>query len=441
MARGILDNRYGLGALLGQMFGGKRKMYDVFGYAGHGQITYEQMEGKYRRQDVASRIVEAPANALWSNPPIISANDEAWNDAWNKVVSKGLWKAISRVDKLAGMGDFAILLLGISGATNIDTPAKSRHVDAPLRDVLYFQPYAVSAVTAIALSQDVTSEDYMKPERYTIQQQSVVTQGSGDLTNTKGKSIAAKTINAHASRCLHVAENCLMNEVYGNPRLERVWNLLDDLLKVAGGTAETFWLMANRGMQVDVDKEMELTDEDAEALTQEVEDYIHQLSRFIRTRGVKVTSLGSDVPDPQNIFNMIIALISGATGIPKRILLGSEAGQLASQEDRNNWAERIEERRTEFGEPVIVWPLIRLLTNAGVLPRVEGLEVKIEWPNAFRTSPLERAQESSNRARAASNIAKAMEMNPKLISLDEGRAMLELTPQEPVVLEATASQS
>ena len=50
----------------------------------------------------------------------------------------------------------------------------------------------------------------------------------------------------HASRVIHVAEDILDDEVYGIPRLEPLYNYLDDLLKVVGGSAEMFWLDAKR---------------------------------------------------------------------------------------------------------------------------------------------------------------------------------------------------
>src|SRR5690606_33041328 len=125
----------------------------------------------------------------------------------------------------------------------------------------------------------------------------------------------------HASRVVHIAENCLENNVFGSPRIERVYNLLDDLLKVVGGSAETYWLTGNRGIHIDIDKDMEMDPTDEKNLTDEVEEYQHQQRRFIRTRGGKVTNLGTDVADPTGVFNVLIAMLSGATGIPKRILI------------------------------------------------------------------------------------------------------------------------
>ena len=198
-------------------------------------------------------------------------------------------------------------------------------------------------------------------------------------------------------------ENPLEDEVFGIPIIEKVYNLLDDLLKVSGGTAETYWLTGNRGIQVDVDKEMEISPADAAALSTEIDEYMHQLRRFIRTRGVDMNVLESKPPNPKDVFSMIINLISGTTGIPTRILLGSEAGQLASEQDRANWAERIDERRDLFAEPNMLWPLVDLFQEVGLLS--EG-EVTFEWPSAFIQNPLEIGQTQAQTARAIGNISR-----------------------------------
>ena len=100
---------------------------------------------------------------------------------------------------------------------------------------------------------------------------------------------------------------------------------------------------------------------------------------------------------------MIVNLISGTTGIPTRILLGSEAGQLASEQDRANWAERIDERRTLFCGPRILEPLADRFQEMGVLS--EGT-VEFEWPPAFIQNPLEIGQTQAQTARAIGNISR-----------------------------------
>lgn len=407
--------RLSIANLVGRQMFGQRDLYATFGYSR--VIRYIESWQRYRRQDIFARVIDAPVSAIWSNPPSIVSTNEAWNKAWNElVVNHNLYRTLARLDKMAGLGDYALLLVGFDGMSpNLTEPVVLKSG----RKVTYMQPYDYASAQITRLITDPTSPRYLKPELYRVlpmlQEQPKPTGGWPIVP-----------FQLHYSHAVHIGENFLTDEIFGSPRAERIWNLADDLLKVCGGSAEMYWLAANRGMQMDVDREMELSTEDEDALSQEIDEYMNNLRRFIRTRGVKIHNLGSDTPDPTGVFRMLVQMISGATGIPARILVGSEAGQLASTQDRANWADRIQERRTEYVEPTILYPLIRLLTNAGVLP-TEGT-ITITWPDAFQLSPLEKSQMASAQALAASNLAKVQITAPKLLSNDEARGIINFEP-------------
>ena len=414
----VLLQRATLALRAGLQFDGERDLYKVFGYKN--DPKFMDYLAKYTRQDIVARVVDAPAAALWRNPPEITGSDsftKIWDDL-NKQYR--IWNKLERVDRLCGLGQFAVLLVGFDDGNNPEMPVRGRNGTK----ILYLQPYSVNAAVVTKSNSDPADERYGKPEEYeiTVTDPSVA---SIAPAATKRATSTTKTILVHYTRVLHVAEGLLEDDVYGVPRLGKIYNLFDDLAKVVGGTAETYWLTANRGLQADVDKEMDLNKDDAKALTDELEEYQHQLRRIIRTRGVTIKPLGSETPNPEPTFNMLIALVSGATGIPRRILLGSEAGQLASEQDRANWAERIEERRNNFGEPLVLDPLIKLLHNAGVLPTDD---VAYKWPEAFRMNPLERAMEMAQQARAATNFSKQFPNSQPITTQEEAREMMNLPP-------------
>lgn len=388
------------------MFGGRRNLYDVFGYDPN--PSYQQRLFKYMRQDIAARIVDAPASALWTNPPLVTSTDPVWNELWDDLIARfNLFSNVERVDKLAGIGRFSLLLIGFNDGGRLDTPVNTRAITQKDEKILYLQPYGEGTVKIKAYNQDPSSSDFMKPLIYTIFPMDEVIVGWD--RNTSGNAKLNSSFDVHASRVVHVAENILENSVYGSPRMERVYNILDDILKVTGGSAETYWLIANRGLHIDIDKELDIDPTDAKNLADEISDYTNQLTRVIRTRGTKVNSLGSDTPDPSGVFKMLVATLSGATGIPQRIIIGSEAGQLASEQDRANWADRIDERRANFGNPNVLFPVIKKLARSGYFSSDPNLQITVEWPNAFKMSPLENAQTSAQHARSATNFAKAIE--------------------------------
>jgi hypothetical protein len=176
----------------------------------------------------------------------------------------------------------------------------------------------------------------------------------------------------HWTRVLHIADGLLDDNVFGEPRLQCIWNRLDDLEKVAGGGAEAFWRRADAGIQFDLDPTLELDDPAKDAMKKQVEAYEHEMKRMLTTRGVKIKQLGSDVADFSNSVNSIISLISAGTGIPQRVLMGSEQAKLASKMDRSNWDERVEDRRKDYATPHVVRPFIDRMLELGVLPQPEG---------------------------------------------------------------------
>lgn len=380
----------------GISMGGQRDLYSVFGYKD--RLDYKDFIAKYKRQDIAKRIIDKPVNALWSDPPTLSG-DDTFVKAWDALLEQvPVFHFIQRLDKLAGLGRFAILVLGFSKGA-LDTPAQA----SADNKLLYLQPYGEASVTISEWDTDQNSPRFGLPKTYRVDP------GKFDTTGLANSVLpqSSTSFDVHWTRALHVAEGALETPVYGSSRLESCFNILDDLLKVSGGSAETYWLAGNRGLHVDVDKEMELDPEDEKALSEEFTEYQNELRRIIRTRGVKVSELGGAVADPKGPFSIIMALLAANTGIPQRILMGAEAGQLASQQDRASWAQTCEERINEYGQPVVFLPFLQRLISAGVLPEPKGLS--IVWPDSFKMNPLERAQTSAQMARSAANLSKALQ--------------------------------
>lgn len=413
LSRMVLAFRAGL------QFGGNRDLYAVYGY--NSKPVFKDYLARYVRQDIAKRIVNAPASATWKTPPEVTGN-ASFDTAWKELVKQyKVWNVLERLDRLTGIGQYAVLLIGLTGNSNLIKPVSGKS------SVLYFQPYSEGSATIKKYDDQSTSPRFGLPLSYELK-----------VSDASLGGFKSKEVTVHYTRVVHVAEDCLENTVFGIPRLQGVYNLLDDLAKVVGGSAETYWLMSNRGMQVDVDKDMDLSTSDAKALSTEIEEYHHQLRRFIRTRGVKINNLGSDIANPKDTFEVLMALVSGTTGIPKRILLGSEIGQLASAQDRANWADRVEERRTNFVEPAILSPFIDTLIAAKVLPESD---YSIKWPVAFKMTPLEETQKMAQFARAATNLSRQYQFGTPVTTQEEARESLGLDPLKGPSYELSPTQT
>jgi hypothetical protein len=387
--------------LSGVTHDGARDLYAQFGYERFPENRH--FVAKYHRQGIAKRIVNAPVLATWTDPPTVTTSNQNFMDAWEDLAEETkFWAHLIRLDKLARLGRYAVMVIGYDDGGRLDQPVRK----SLERKVLYLQPYHEGAVDIQKYEEDSSNKRYGKPVLYNISPNKFHVDGISVQQPTGASTmVIRKPFLVHHSRLVHVAANLLEDSTFGTSDLECVNNDLDDILKVSGGSAEVFWLTANRGMQVDLDKEINLDPEEADALKQEVDDYQNQLGRIIKTRGVKITNLGSDPPSPKDAYDVLVQQISSATGIPQLVLQGAASGHLSSQQDRASWSERVAEGVTEYAEPVVLRPCIENFVEAGALPQPRDLQ--IHWPEAFKMNPLERGQASAQMARSAANLAKS----------------------------------
>lgn len=399
-------------------------LYETFGYKR--SLTYMDFARRYRRQDVAKRIINGTVDTTWKSMPEFRDSDTSqeadtrFEQDVKKLLKKfGLISKCKRADKLACIGRYSIMVIG-NKHSKLSDPLKTDMTDVD--DIAYISVYSENQATIGEYYTDTGSDLFGKPKMYNISTASTDVEDRGQKT---GASQPQSVIQVHASRVIHVVDEILETEVFGVPKLEAVINLLDDLLKISGGGAEMFWLGAYQGMVFNVKDNYNLTPEDGKAMNEEIEKYVNKLQRFIKTRGIEVTTLGSTVSSPQYHFDMIIGLIAGASNIPKRILLGSEAGQLASSQDQDNFFSYISSRRNEFAENIILRPLIDKLVEAGAIDKPQGGEYEVAWKPLFEQTPTERATNASNIANAAKAMSPLGDAT-EVITVPEFREMIGL---------------
>lgn len=374
-----LMGRYQFGRVAGRSYEGKRDIYDALGYPT--VITPQMYREEYLRNGVGARVVESFPKATWrkggtliedDNPEVTTPFEKAWETLDEKF---GLWSLFQRLDILAGLGRYAIMVFGAPG--KLHEPLDKLTVD----QLSYFSLYSEENAPIQSWDTSEESPRYGLPTSYQLRRVQFDTMSMGSGTTPI---LLGTTRVVHFSRVLHVSDGLLEDNVYGIPRLERIWNRLMDLEKVTGGGSEAFWRRADGGMQFELDPEMRLgetAEEEKAALTamkEEVEEYVHGLKRYLTTRGMTINRQGSDVANFAGPAAAIIDQIASATGIPQRILTGSERGQLASSQDKSNWDERVSDRRTDFAETRIVRPFVNRLVELKALPAAK--EYRVEWP-------------------------------------------------------------
>lgn len=401
-----------------------RNLYTAFGW--DAKVSPKDMWAMYNRGGIAHRIVHSYADAVWGSPPEVQVKaNKKWVTSWDELAAdQNIWSILNRLDSLSQLGQYAILLVGIKGSGKLDTALKADMADS---EILFLQPYSDRSAVITAWGIDPTDERFNLPTEYTIYPNRAM-QEDGQFQLDNGSKIPSPgmSFKVHWSRVIHVAQGQLEHSTFGTPKLWAVWNYLTDLMKVVGASSESYWQMANRGMHVNIDPELDLEEEDEASLSQEVAEYIDGQRRFIRTRGAEVKSLGSDVANPDGPAKLLVTLIAGTSRIPQRILTGSEAAHNASTQDKGNWADAVDDYRQLTSTPCFMKPLIEGFIRMGVLGKIKLSKVMLQWPNAYKLSPLESAQKANQRAAAANNLAQAVTRLPNLIDRQEAREWVDL---------------
>jgi hypothetical protein len=384
----------------GITYRGKRDTYEALGYKK--LLTAIDFRQRFNRNGIANRLVKAMPDATWKqgfeviedeDPTTETPFEKLWDafDTKHKLTSK-----FRKGDILSGIGRFGVLVIGLPGAPN--TPVERV---ASLDDIAYFMAYSEETVSIFQWDLDPTSPRYGRPLMYQLQRVLAPTPGN----------VSANTsisIQVHWTRILHLADGLLDDEAYGEPRLQAVWNYIDDLEKISGGGAEAYWRRADGGTQWDLDPEIEIEGEDDDSpdtanpepsakkagIKKQIDEMEHGLRRNIFTRGVTMNRMGSDVAPLKDPVDTVIGLISASTGIPQRVFMGSEQGKLAAQADRSNWDDKVAARRDDYAGPMIVRVLVDRLIGWGALPK-PAVPYQVRWSQIRVMDDLQRAQVAS----------------------------------------------
>lgn len=386
-----LQSRLGFSRQAGMQFDGRRDLYEVFGYSK--EPTFENFKVMYERNGLARRIVEAVADETWRKDPVI-VDGEIKSNGTQELTPflKGYMEIVDRLRVLqhfrnadinCGIGRWSLIYMGMAGAEDLQAPLakpKSRTVDP--RRLLYMATYDEGQVPEFKeIDKVISSSRYGQPVIY-----KVYPSGTRDVSGER---------LVHYSRVLHVAENLRRSPTIGVPRLQAVLNNLYDMEKVTGSAAEAFWLGVYQGFVFQVKDDYEVPkvgDAASNDLEAQIEAFVHKMNRYIMAEGLeKAEAIRSDISSPNDHFRMLISLIAGATSIPQRILIGSERGELASDQDDKNFADFVDVRRTKFAEVQFIRPFVQFLIDQGLVPAPTYGAFKIEHQSLFELNEVERA--------------------------------------------------
>ncbi len=388
--------RANLAVRLGYQYGGDRDMYQALGYPMPADLGYDDYAARYSRQDIARAIIDRPIRVTWRGPlQIIESDDDKetpLEKAWMELEDQlGMKSRFVRLDKLTGLGRYGVLLLGLSDVQKKEDYALP--VQGTKLKLLYIKPLGEGNAKISKYEARTANERYGLPTEYEI----TITD---TMTNTSSR------ILVHWTRVIHVVDEMMESEVEGTPRLQPVFNRLLDLEKVVGGDAEMFWRGARPGYQGKLDEKFTMTPATKEDLQGQVDEFNNNLSRLFINEGVELKALEQQIAaNPQNHVDILIQMISAVTGIPKRILTGSERGELSSSQDKDEWNSFVQSRREEYAEPRIVRPFVEACIKYGILPKPAEGSFDVKWEDLFAPSEKDKVDIGKIRAEALAKYA------------------------------------
>jgi hypothetical protein len=381
-----LSNRLALAGYFGKQYGDKRDLYTALGYPE--DVTCRDYAAKFKRLDIANAIINRPVNATWRGELSLvetdKGNETAFEKAWKELDKRlKLKNKFIRVDRLTGLGRYGILLLGFDDVP--DAQAMMTAVKSGTRKLLYVKALGELDATVNTYVTDSSNERYGLPLTYNI----TLSTPDGSSTNS---------LVVHHSRIIHIVDQATENECLGTPRLEAVYNRLMDLEKVVGGSAEMYWRGARPGYAGKVDPDYNIGTVQRADLEEQMDLFEHDLRRLFINEGIELKALEQQLADPKATVDVQLMMISAVTGIPKRILTGTEEGKLAGSQDADEWASYITGRRDEFAEPMIVREFVDVMIKYGVLPKSE--EYTVAWQDLFSLSENDKVKIGAMRATA-----------------------------------------
>lgn len=360
-------------------------------------IKIADYKGMFDREGVGTRVVGLYPDESWALLPAIYEDEESketkFEQVWKELDERfHLLHYLHRIDILSGIGQYGLLLIGISDGKELNEPVEgidpvTGETKNPKKyELLYLKPFDESVLTVKSSEKDVRSPRFGYPTMYSIDFEDVATAGT------------LKKKEVHWTRVLHVADNRTTSEILGVPRMQPVYNRLLDFRKIVAGSGEMFWRGAFPGFSFEVNPDLTDVTIDQETIKAEFVKYSTGLQRYLALTGVTAKSLSPQVADPSGHLKAQIQSIAIALGVPWRVLMGSEEAKLASSQDKDAWNKRLTKRQESYLTPMLVRPFVDRLIAYGVLP--EPKEYFVDWPDLGAPTDKEKAEVAKSKTEA-----------------------------------------
>ena len=334
-------------------FGGNRDLYSALGWVL--KLKWMHYLAAYKRDHIAGAAVDIYPEETWSEAPEIIDTEDATLSSFSVAAVEvfeelNAWSEMEIADRLANLGTYSVLYLVEDTGAAADAQPQSRTARiAELKTelsgtIVKLMPLSCQRATIVAGKLSTRPDRFLLPELYQIRFDNGGIAGIG-------------TQNVHHSRIIHISETVLDDQVHGLPRLERVYNLLANMMKIEGGGSEASWNTAMRLLFLDdggesVDETIgypgdDVYEDDSEQLMEENElvEMMHGLRPFARTHGVKPTAISGHAVQFHGNLTAQLKLFAAALRVPFEKLMGGLLGLRSAEVNKTDFDDRIWRRK------------------------------------------------------------------------------------------------
>jgi hypothetical protein len=348
---------------------------------------YFQMSERF---GIASAGITIPVEQCWKSYPKIREgeaadfekrdNDTPWETEVSKLFkSLKLWRKLKLVDEYQRIGEYGAIAIQVSGtAQQADWQAPLARIQ--VRNIAKLIPLYQEQLKPVEWDNDISSPRFGQPVMYQLDQ--------SDIGEDREQDNRTKSVHIHWSRVIIFAEGADSDSIYGRPALKRGFNDLVTMEKLIGAGGEGFWKSAAmKTVYSNTSKDAPpLTQDEIDGMDEAIRDFVEGLDQHLMLGGLDPKVLSVAMGDPQNPFMIALQSFSASVGVAAKLLVGSQEGRLASDQDGiftlSNMQSRRESWCTQMMESVIDW-----LALHGV---IEQKEYTVEWDDLLNPSDSDR---------------------------------------------------
>ena len=346
-------------------------IYLDYGYPA--TLTFFNFWNMFRRFGIAKRAVTVYPDQTWLDDPIVEGTSQ-FDTALEKLVeTHGLWRRLKGLDTRQRVGRYAGMFMRVADNLQPHEPiAGILPGEAALVDMM---PLYESQLKVLSTEEDPTSPEFGQPTMYQF--------STGVVGNRNEK--AGTSFEIHPSRIVIAAEGSDNGGIYGVPVLESIYNDLMDLRKIFGAGGEGFYKNASQTIMFDL-KDASSANANAELLNKFNDNYdsfaMDRMRKAMWTPGMEAKTLDSNLMNPKEFAMNSLMSVSAGVDTPLTMLIGTQTGRLASDQDMKGFLGQVQARRTDFGTDMVK-DTIDWFIQWGILP---AADYTVEWPDALAPS-------------------------------------------------------